>query len=209
VILLLAWLIRSVDTPVTQYLSDKASDMLSSNIEISKVYEAIDNAISNLFNKESGQKEEEAVTASSEAYEYEVYDTGDISGCYFIIPVEGTPGSPFGDRINPVTKKEEMHKGIDIGAKIGDSIFASMDGEIETAEMDSTYGNYIKISHEGGFETLYAHCSELLVKKGQTVYQGDVIAKVGNTGLSDGPHLHFEIIKDGTPVNPQDFLLFE
>lgn len=209
IVLLFAWFIKSVNIPVTRYLSSKTSDMLSYNIEIKNVYDAIDKAIGKIFGKEETSDLEDTVATNGSMYEFEVYDTDDIKGYYFIIPVDGKINSPFGERTDPITGKTEIHKGIDLTANLGDPIVASMDGEVVIAEAHNSYGNYIKLKHDGGFETLYAHCSELIVKKGQIVYQGDIIAKAGNTGESLGPHLHFEIIKDGNSVNPQDFLLFE
>lgn len=124
----------------------------------------------------------------------------------FLVPVTAALGSPFGERKDPFTNLLKVHKGIDLKANNGDSIKAAMAGDVLVATYEKTFGNYIKLKHSGGFHTLYAHCSKLLVKSGQKVKQGDVIAYVGNTGASLGPHLHFEIWKDGVPVNPLNYI---
>lgn len=112
--------------------------------------------------------------------------------------------SPFGKR--ELDGKETNHKGIDLAAKSGTAIYAVMDGEVTIAQEDSTYGNYIVIMHENGEKTLYAHCSKLLVKKGETVKSGTKIALSGHSGQAEGDHLHFEIIIDGKNVDPSVFL---
>lgn len=99
-----------------------------------------------------------------------------------------------------------MHYGLDYAASTGTSIYASDGGTVTTAGWHGNYGYYIKIDHGGGFTTLYAHCSKLLVKVGDKVYQGQRIGLVGNTGRSTGPHCHFEIFKYGKNVNPSNYV---
>lgn len=98
----------------------------------------------------------------------------------------------------------EFHKALDIPANAGSNIYAANGGSVVTATYHYSYGNYVIIDHGGGKATLYAHCSKLLVKVGDNVNQGDVIAKVGTTGYSSGNHLHFEVRINGTAVNPLD-----
>jgi len=128
------------------------------------------------------------------------------AGYSFIIPVGGIIGSFFGERVHPIKKTIIFHKGIDIEALSGTPIKAAYDGEVVEAGSEATYGNYIKIKHIDGLSTLYAHCSKLLVNKGQKVKKGDIIAEVGATGAADGPHLHFEVRKDNEVVNPLDYI---
>lgn len=110
--------------------------------------------------------------------------------------------SPYGERINPISKEKTFHSGIDILAPEGSNIVSAYDGIVIFAEYYNDYGNTVKIQHNNGMITLYAHCSELLVNEGDKVKAGDLIAKVGSTGKATGEHLHFEIQKAGEPVDP-------
>lgn len=121
-------------------------------------------------------------------------------------PVRGTITSYFGNRIHPILGYARFHAGIDIAAGYGTDIRAAEDGRVLVARHDSGYGNYVVLDHGGGISTVYAHCQSLLVKVGQEVTRGQVIAKVGSTGLSTGPHLHFEVRVQGQPTNPLDYL---
>lgn len=114
--------------------------------------------------------------------------------------------SEFGKRSQPTSGASTYHKGLDIGGAMGADIVAADSGTILFSGNSSSYGKYIVITHGGGITTLYAHCSQLLVKAGETVTKGQVIAKVGSTGISTGPHLHFEVSVNGTRVNPRDYV---
>lgn len=103
------------------------------------------------------------------------------------------------------TLRGERHRGVDIGAPRGTSIHASASGTVSTVAYNKSYGNYVVIEHSNGYSTLYAHASSLLVHTGQRVSKGDVIARVGNTGLSTGNHLHFEVRRYCNPINPLQF----
>jgi murein DD-endopeptidase MepM/ murein hydrolase activator NlpD len=114
--------------------------------------------------------------------------------------------SGFGYRTDPFTKARKMHEGMDFTAKVGTPIFATGDGVVAQADnRASGYGNHIVIRHGYGYETLYGHLSKYNVKAGQRVKRGDVIGYVGSTGRSEGPHLHYEVHKDGKVVNPLNF----
>jgi murein DD-endopeptidase MepM/ murein hydrolase activator NlpD len=115
--------------------------------------------------------------------------------------------APFGNRIDPINGGHEFHKGIDLNGETGDPIHAAADGIVMRADFDGGgYGNVVDIDHGNGYATRYGHCSKLLVKVGDLVHAGDVIAKVGSTGHSTGSHLHFEVWINGAPVNPQPYL---
>ena len=124
----------------------------------------------------------------------------------FIVPASGRRSSGFGMRRHPVLGTTRLHAGIDIAAPTGTAIRASASGTVVTASSMRGYGNTVIIDHGGGFSTLYGHCSRLSVRTGQRVSQVDRIAAVGSTGLSTGPHLHFEIRINGRPVNPASYL---
>ena len=114
--------------------------------------------------------------------------------------------SGYGYRIDPFTKKPRMHKGMDFTASSGTPIFATGKGIVKRADnRASGYGKHIRIDHGFGYVSLYAHLSKYNVKRGQKVKRGDIIGFVGNSGRSAGPHLHYEIIKDGSKINPLNF----
>jgi murein DD-endopeptidase MepM/ murein hydrolase activator NlpD len=114
--------------------------------------------------------------------------------------------SGFGMRMHPVYKVMKMHTGLDFTAKVGTKIFATGDGVIkEVSASKIGYGNHVVIDHGFGYETLYAHLSDFEVRKGQKIKRGEVIGYVGNTGTSTGPHLHYEVIKNGRQINPVNF----
>lgn len=115
--------------------------------------------------------------------------------------------SEFGYRIDPFTGQPKGHSGLDIGASKGTPIRAAFDGKVLFVRYKTTgYGYHLAIDHGGGFITLYAHCSKILVTEGQTVKAGDIIAQVGSTGRSNGPHLHFEVRVNGEMKNPRSYL---
>lgn len=114
--------------------------------------------------------------------------------------------SSFGMRTNPVSKKREYHKGIDLAATWGSQVSASQKGEVKFAGWKSGYGRCVIIKHGRGLETRYGHLTEILVKTGSKVERGQRIAKLGNTGSSTGSHLHFEMRQEGTPINPMKYL---
>jgi len=114
--------------------------------------------------------------------------------------------SGYGWRSDPFTKARKKHWGMDFTAPRGTAIYATGDGVVKRADQRSSgYGKHVRIDHGFGFITLYAHMSKYNVKKGQKVKRGDLIGFVGNTGRSQAPHLHYEIIKNGTKINPIDF----
>lgn len=118
----------------------------------------------------------------------------------FIRPTYGALSSRYGQRWN------RQHQGIDIAADTGTDIVAADDGKVEFAGWEGGYGNLVKLTHGNGYTTYYGHCSKILVSQGDVVEKGQVIAKVGSTGNSTGPHLHFEVRKNNIPQNPLEYI---
>jgi len=121
-------------------------------------------------------------------------------------PIDAPVTSEYGWRVHPVYGTRKLHTGMDFGAPTGAAIHAAADGVVVTAGSMGGYGNAVVIDHGGGLATLYAHQSRVAVRVGQRVSTGQVIGYVGSTGLSTGPHLHFEVRVGGNPVNPRGYL---
>ncbi len=122
-------------------------------------------------------------------------------------PIRGAHlGSAFGWRIDPFTGRSALHTGLDFQAEPGTPILAASGGVVVTQEFHPAYGNMVEIDHGNDLVTRYAHASRVLVKKGDLVKRGQKIAEVGTTGRSTGPHLHFEVMVQGVPQDPQKFL---
>jgi murein DD-endopeptidase MepM/ murein hydrolase activator NlpD len=124
-----------------------------------------------------------------------------------IWPVRGWVTSAFGPRVSPFTEKPAWHDGLDIGASTNAPVQAPALGRVVTVAFDSKMGNMVKLDHGYGIETVYGHLAKPLVKEGQRVKRGDVVALVGSTGLSTGPHLHYMVKKNGQALDPTKFIL--
>ena len=123
----------------------------------------------------------------------------------FIKPIVGIITSPFGKRINPITKLEQFHSGIDIRAKAGSLIVSPMDGKVSSVYTNSIGGLQMTVKHINGYTTGYAHLSSTIAKLGQTVKQGEAIALSGDSGRGTGAHLHFTVRNEqGQLINPSD-----
>ncbi len=133
-------------------------------------------------------------------------ELNDIIGQLFICPTAGRLTSGFGWRNSPFTGVREMHRGIDLANSLGTKIVAAREGRVSKIGYDPIYGNFIIISHNDGFHTLYGHLKTIHVSKGTYVKQGQTIAAMGVTGLSTGSHLHFSIFKNGKAINPLIYL---
>lgn len=123
-----------------------------------------------------------------------------------VMPVAGTVTSDYGYREHPVYSGESFHSGRDIAAAEGTDIYAVLDGVISETGTAPQAGNYVKIDHGNGVETLYCHCSKVYVNENVSVRKGEVIAAVGETGLATGPHLHFELHENSEAVDPAKIL---
>ncbi|WP_164000130.1 M23 family metallopeptidase [Pyxidicoccus caerfyrddinensis] len=124
-------------------------------------------------------------------------------------PARGWVTSDFGQRLDPYTADRVMHAGLDIAAPHGKEVYSPSDGTVVFAGLEGGYGNVLVIDHGYGIKTRYGHLSKMLVKAGDRVKRGALIAAVGNTGRSTGPHLHYEVRVNGIPQNPRKFILEE
>ena len=131
-------------------------------------------------------------------------ESGNESG--FLRPVDGVITCEFGPRINPVTFEAGFHNGIDYAGNTGEAIRATKSGVVEYSGWIEGYGYTIILNHGDGIKSLYAHSSQLIVSVGNSVQQGETVALIGSTGMSTGPHLHFEIRVNGQPVDPFGYI---
>ena len=185
---------KAKQASVKQLLADKEAEIKAQEDKMRQI------------EAEMKRREEEAKKKAQQAGQtYTVKDLGNIS-FKWPCPSSSRITSNFGDRESPTEGASSNHKGMDIGASTGADIIAAADGEVVIATYSYSAGNYIMIDHGGGVSTVYMHCSQLLVSKGAKVKQGQVIAKVGSTGYSTGPHLHFGIRSGGTYVNPRNYV---
>lgn len=127
----------------------------------------------------------------------------------WLSPVEGVITSYYGERENPILHKQENHNGLDIAVAEGTDVIAVKSGTVTEVRTSATYGKVLKYETNDGYTVMYAHLSAVLVKKGDEIRQGQVVAKSGNTGLSTGPHLHYSLWKDDTLLDPVEYLSAE
>jgi murein DD-endopeptidase MepM/ murein hydrolase activator NlpD len=126
----------------------------------------------------------------------------------FINPIAGWISSRFGNRKSPFSKREEFHTGIDISARKGSVIHAAASGTVTKVAFTEARGHQITIQHGSNYQTHYAQCEKILAEEGQVVRSGEPIATCGSSGRSTGPHLHFELRKNGEPINPETYIVF-
>ena len=124
-----------------------------------------------------------------------------------IMPTKGWITSGFKRRRDPFTGRMTWHRGLDVSTNVGTPVVAPADGVVTYSGRKVDFGNIVTIDHGNGYKTRYGHNSKLLARRGQRVKRGQVIAFVGNTGRSTGPHLHYEVLRNGIPLNPADYIL--
>lgn len=173
------------------------------NVEANEIKSEDNNEIKESENAET--KNNETLVSSISQMEKDAEDVKKI--CDFQKPLSGKITSEFGEREVISSVMTADHKGIDIAANSGTDIQAAISGQVVDADSNSEYGKFIKIKNEDVL-TVYAHCSKLKVKKGDSIEKGDVIAEVGSTGKSTGPHLHFEIRLSDRYINPRLVIQF-
>lgn len=188
---------------VNASINEKKGELRSKTSEISDA-----NAEQSDYQKQLEEQEklldeiEEQIARAANPNAYE----GEVTGFIWPCPAYTRISSYFGPRPQPVPGASTNHKGVDLAAPYGANILASASGVVTTSKYSVSAGNYVVIAHGNGISTVYMHASSLLVSVGQTVTQGQVIAKVGSTGYSSGNHLHFGVIKNGTYVNPLNYI---
>lgn len=190
--------------------------VLESNLDLYKAefekaqanWESLDSEIARLQKEIAEQKKaEEAARRATRVHSNISVSSGPRDGQKYTWPVPGhySISSPYGYRIHPILGYSKFHSGIDIPAPIGTPIVAAKSGTVIMAKLMSGYGNVVMVDH-GETVTVYAHCSAVNVNVGDSVKEGDVVAFIGSTGLSTGPHLHFEVRVNGATVNPVGYV---
>lgn len=152
--------------------------------------------------QETGVSELAYILYSDENLPENVTLSQEILGFDYCTPVCGTVSSEFGYRDHPTEGAERFHYGVDLAANSGTAVVCFANGTVTAVGESSSYGKYCVVSHENGYSTLYAHCSRITASSGAEVLQGEKIAEVGETGMATGPHLHFELQRDSTYLNP-------
>ena len=192
-----------------QIILDLENDLENRQAEYEAIMAAEDAAnatIDKLVAELEAQRAAEAAAAAAAAGGGSGGGSANASGS-FLWPVASYVyvSSRFGLRVHPITGEKKSHTGIDIASNQGTAVYASDGGSVTLAGWNGGYGNCIMIDHGNGYVTLYGHLSSISVSVGQTVSQGATIGAVGSTGNSTGPHLHFEVLKNGTRIDPEQF----
>ena len=214
-LVLAAGVVKYSDTPVAVAVREKAAQVLAGAPGVEGMLAVFGGEDADAVFGE--QKEEESDYAASSGGAEDVLgrehslfpdtvdDTVHAMAFNHVLPVDGVLTSAFGSRVSPTSGEPAYHYGLDLAADEGAPITSFADGTVrEVGESD--YGNYLIVDHAGGFSTLYAHCSSILAGVGDEVKCGGEIALVGQTGNTTGPHLHFELWKDGMALDPADYL---
>lgn len=185
-------------------LSNKMHELEKLETDVKHDNQALESQLDQL------NKESERLTEELRQQELSASSSSDSSysggSMLWPVPAYSRISSRYGYRFHPILHVNKMHTGIDISASSGENILAAADGMVLLSAVKGGYGNCVMIDHGGGIVTLYGHCSRLLVSKGQHVSRGDRIALVGSTGLSTGPHCHFEVRINGATTDPMNYL---
>ena len=194
------------DSNLSQNIKSFYSGISKTDIAVSEIFDSFKSVVQETFspNVEEPSGETESTTG----------EKADFSPVFltvnFISPIkDGKITSKFGYRVSPITNKFSLHKGLDIAAPPNTKIYAVYDGVVIKAKYHKINGNYIVIKHSDNIKTTYNHCNKLLVKEGEKVKRGEVIALVGETGYATGNHLHFEVLLNGKYINPLYVLSYD
>ena len=192
----------------TQFLGIGGSDLTLTDLESS--VENGDKKLARLMHQSLVDLDTEiAVQKNEKAQLYEFLDERKsmFASTPSVWPIKGLVTSEFSYRISPFTNLREFHEGLDISARTGTEIIAPADGVVSEIGKTYGFGNLLIVSHGYGLKTMYGHLSNVLVKKGQSIKRGQKIALSGSSGRTTGPHLHYEVLLNGVPVNPRKYIL--
>lgn len=183
-------------------ISQKISGLIKSSFELAPKYASFDYKFKTIKSIASG------LESSIHGLDQFLLDKESIlRSTPTLLPTKGWITSYFGHRISPTAGVKKMHEGLDVGANYGTPIIAPADGIVTYAGNKAGFGLFVQIDHGYGIETIYAHSQKILARNGQRVKRGDLIAKVGSSGYSTGPHLHYEVRVNGIAVDPLYFIL--
>ncbi len=170
--------------------------------DVSEMIKGIESSLQSLSSKVAVQKENYSEIKLSLEKNKKL-----LNSIPAILPCDGPIGDRFGMRMHPILKRRRMHAGLDIVVNTGTKIYAPGDAKVLRVGFRNGYGKVLELDHGFGYTSLYAHLSKILVKKGEHVKRGDLIALSGKTGsLATGPHLHYEVRHNGIPLNPRNFI---
>ncbi len=203
-----------------QQLKDRYSEIMSQSINVSGVIDSAKDVVESVIKPvEESSEEVNQTDKNNEETEIQLKEssaksertTAQVMSLFsdtesITVPAHGEISSLFGYRTDPISGVNKLHSALDIAVDEGTKVAAAWDGIVTKSGYDATAGNYVWMVHKNGCETLYCHCSEIIVKEGDVIRAGETLALSGNTGYSTGPHLHFGIKKDGEMVNPLKYL---
>ena len=194
------------DSNLSQNIKSFYNGICKTDIAVSEIFDSFKNVVQETFspNIEDSTGETEPTTG----------EKADFSPVFLTVNFEspikrGSITSKFGYRVSPITNKYSLHTGLDISVPQNTKIYAVYDGVVVKSEYHEINGNYIVLEHSDHLKTTYNHCNKLLVKEGEKVQKGEVIALVGETGYATGSHLHFEVLLNGEYVNPLYVLSYD
>lgn len=200
------FLVCRTDSNLSQNIKSFYSGICKTDIAVSEIFNSFKNVVQETFSQNIEESSGETETTTGEKAVFSpVFLTVNFEN-----PIkEGNVTSKFGYRVSPITNEYSLHSGLDIAAPQNTEIYPAYDGVVVRAEYHKINGNYIVIKHSDTLKTTYNHCNKLLVKEGEKVKKGDVIALVGETGYATGNHLHFEVLLNGKYVNPLYVLSYD
>lgn len=216
-VILMIFIAGKVSPQTFDFIKNRYNEIMSVNMDAADIVDSVKGAADSVMNPVvTGDEEEinDKTEKSSKTTDGEGGEDSEIEDTaiavmaslgenkHIISPLHGTITSRYGYRINPISGKYGLHTGVDIAADEGTDIVAAYNGVVKDTGTGEKKGNYVLMLNSDSTETLYCHCSEVTVEEGSVIRAGETIAKVGSTGWSTGPHLHFEIHINGNTVDP-------